>query len=115
MRIVAELAAKEVFPWRPAAAALDLSAPSPYSRANPSRGRCFKTPFRKAAKPPRQRGFVTSGFWLCAPQGALAAVTGGMGLTVRLPALLCECFQHPVHPPALENASEWVSSLAKEN
>lgn len=38
----------------------------------------------------------------------------GMSLPARMAARLVPCFQHPVHPFALENAAEWFSSLNQE-
>ena len=73
--------------------------------------RCLKTPCTQRATSPTARFFHVQN----SEVRVLRAfkVSGGMGLSVRLAARLCTCFQHPVHPLLLKRRRV-VCSLTQE-
>ena len=73
-----------------------------YNSAKP-RGPVLENTFSEAfATPNDKRGFVMSKILAVRTFAQSLMVSGGMGLSVRTPAWLRTCFQHPVHPMRLK-------------
>lgn len=69
-----------------------------YNCCKPRGPVCRSTIGSEVAAPTVKRGFVVPKFLgLACPHALAFMVTGGMGLSVRTPARLNPCFEHPVH------------------